>query len=275
MAAWLGWVGAAGRTGLAAFGLCVAATVGAQGLPEAPPAVAVPPPAVHEAEGPPAPMHEYASVTTRPAPPGAPADPSPPGPAAEAEPPSAATAVPAEPTPTPAPAPALSFDASGLPRISGFQTNAPTPIIDLVEKMAPDYQLSPELVLAFMQAESGFNPNAQSPKNAKGLMQLIPGTAERFNVRKPFDPKQNIRGGMAYLRWLLAYFEGDLTLVAAGYNAGERRVDRYLGVPPYGETRAYVKRVVEALGIDSHPYDASITEPSARLEQIRASRARP
>jgi soluble lytic murein transglycosylase-like protein len=173
------------------------------------------------------------------------------------------------------PEPALTVDAGGLPRISGFQHNAPKTIVDLVEAMAPTYQLAPELVLAFMQAESSYNPNALSPKNARGLMQLIPGTAERFNVRKPFDPKQNIRGGMAYLRWLLAYFEGDLTLVAAGYNAGERRVDRYLGVPPYGETRAYVKRVVDALGVDAHPYDASITEPSTRLEQIRASRARP
>ncbi|MBL8301815.1 MAG: lytic transglycosylase domain-containing protein [Ideonella sp.] len=216
-------------------------------------------------------MHEYALASwaaTRPAPSELAAGPPSGESLADAVFAAIAAAVPAEPVPT------LSYDASGLPRITGFQSNAPTPIVDLVEKLAPDYQLSPELVLAFMQAESGFNPNAQSPKNAKGLMQLIPGTAERFNVRKPFDPKQNIRGGMAYLRWLLAYFEGDLTLVAAGYNAGERRVDRYLGVPPYGETRAYVKRVVEALGIDSHPYDASITEPSARLEQIRASRAR-
>jgi soluble lytic murein transglycosylase-like protein len=200
-------------------------------------------------------------------------------PAEEPAPSSGPASTPASTT-TPSPAlpesePALTVDANGLPRISGFQHNAPKPIVDLVEAMAPAYQLAPELVLAFMQAESSYNPNALSPKNARGLMQLIPGTAERFNVRKPFDPKQNIRGGMAYLRWLLAYFEGDLRLVAAGYNAGERRVDRYLGVPPYGETQAYVKRVVDALGIEAHPYDASITEPSARLEQIRASRARP
>ena len=81
---------------------------------------------------------------------------------------------------------------------------------------------------------------------------------------------------MAYLRWLLAYFEGDIALVAAGYNAGERRVDRYLGVPPYGETRAYVKRVLAALGSQqAHPYDATVTEPSAKLSQIRAEAESP
>ena len=74
---------------------------------------------------------------------------------------------------------------------------------------------------------------ALSPKNAKGLMQLIPATAARFNVRNPYDPAQNIRGGIAYLSWLLAYFEGDVTLVAAAYNAGEGAVERYRGVPPY------------------------------------------
>ena len=256
---------------MAAAGLCLAAVVGAQEQPEPTGDPSAIPAAATTGDAPRPPMHEYAVAwvaAIRPAPAEQVVEPPNGAPAIDVASAAPMVAVPADPVP------ALSYDASGLPRITGFQTNAPTPIVDLVEKLAPVYQLSPELVLAFMQAESGFNPNAQSPRNAKGLMQLIPGTAERFNVRNPFDPKQNIRGGMAYLRWLLAYFEGDLTLVAAGYNAGERRVDRYLGVPPYGETRAYVKRVVEALGVDSHPYDASITEPSARLEQIRASRAR-
>ena len=125
------------------------------------------------------------------------------------------------------------------------------------------------MALAIISAESNFDSQAVSPKNAKGLMQLIPETAERFNVTDPFDAKQNVRGGLTYLRWLLAYFEGDLALVAAAYNAGEGTVDRYLGVPPFAETRAYVKRVVDAIGASAHPFDARITLPSARLRQIR------
>ncbi len=146
---------------------------------------------------------------------------------------------------------------------------APTTVVDLVRRMAPEYQVLPQLVLAIIEAESNYNLVALSPRNAKGLMQLIPATAERFNVRNPYDASQNIRGGMAYLRWLLAYFEGDVALVAAAYNAGEGTVERYRGVPPYVETRAYVRRILAATGLDSHPFDASVTAPSPRLPLIR------
>ena len=132
--------------------------------------------------------------------------------------------------------------------------------------------MQPELALAIMEAESNFDIVARSPKNAQGLMQLIPATAARFNVRNPWDPAQNIRGGLAYLRWLLAYFEGDLTLVAAAYNAGEGTVERYRGVPPYAETRAYVRRIVTSVGALAHPFDASITEPSPQMALIREPR---
>ncbi len=117
-------------------------------------------------------------------------------------------------------------------------------VADLVRRLAPQYRLDPDLVLAVIEAESNFNPSALSPKNAQGLMQLIPATAERFGVSNPWDPEQNLRGGMAYLRWLLGYFEGDVRLALAGYNAGEGAVDRYGGVPPYAETRAYVSRII-------------------------------
>ena len=100
-------------------------------------------------------------------------------------------------------------------------------------------------------------------------MQLIPETAARFRVKNPFDPAQNIRGGVAYLRWLLAYFEGDVALVAAAYNAGERTVERYRGVPPYSETRAYVQRILSAVGAIAQPYDPSVTAPSAQLRAMR------
>ena len=148
--------------------------------------------------------------------------------------------------------------------------NAPEPIVRFVNLIAPDYQLAPQLVLAVMATESNFDPLAVSPKKAQGLMQLMPDTATRFKVRQIEDPAQNIRGGMAYLRWLLAYFEGDLTLVLAAYNAGERAVERYQGVPPYAETRHYVQRILATLGGQrSHPFDPAVTPPSG---VFRASR---
>lgn len=150
--------------------------------------------------------------------------------------------------------------------------NAPEPIVKFVTLVAPEYHLAPHLVLAVMATESNFNPWALSPKNAQGLMQLIPDTAARFHVRRPTDPAQNIRGGMAYLQWLLAYFQGDLALVLAAYNAGERAVDRYRGVPPYAETRQYVQRILLAMGGQrSHPFDASVTPPSNVLALLRAA----
>ena len=143
-------------------------------------------------------------------------------------------------------------------------------IVQFVKLVAPDYKLQPALVLAVMAQESNFNPNALSPKNAQGLMQLIPDTARRFGVRNALDPTQNIRGGMAYLRWLLAHFEGDLRLVLAAYNAGEGAVARYRGVPPYAETRDYVRRITASLGYRyRHPFDAAAAEPSPALALIR------
>ena len=147
---------------------------------------------------------------------------------------------------------------------------APQPIVTFVRIIAPEYKLAPQLVLAIMQAESGFNPNVVSPKHAQGLMQLIPETAARFQVRDAMSASQNIRGGMAYLRWLLAFFVGDVPLVIAAYNAGEHAVERYRGVPPYAETQMYVRRVLANLGERApHPFDARITAPSPALPLIR------
>lgn len=99
------------------------------------------------------------------------------------------------------------------------------------------------IVRAIIHAESSFNPNALSRVGAQGLMQLMPATARRFGVGNSFDASQNIAGGVQYLAWLLKRFNGNLTLAAAGYNAGEGAVDKYKGVPPYSETRRYVERV--------------------------------
>ena len=145
----------------------------------------------------------------------------------------------------------------------------PQPIVNMVKTIAPEYKVHPQLVLSVIQAESNFDTVALSPKNAKGLMQLIPETATRFGVRNAYDAQQNVRGGTAYLRWLLAYYQGDVTLAAAAYNAGEGAVDRYRGVPPYAETRAYVRKVVDLFGAYFHPFDASVTGPSPRLSAIK------
>ena len=135
-------------------------------------------------------------------------------------------------------------------------------IVDMVERMAPEYGLDPRLVLAVIQVESAYHTDAVSPKDAAGLMQLIPETAARFGVRDVFNPVENVRGGMAYLRWLLAYFEGDISLALAGYNAGERAVERYHGVPPYAETRAYLRLIRKLYPETAHRYDPSAAAPS-------------
>ncbi len=116
-----------------------------------------------------------------------------------------------------------------------------------VHRLAPRYRLDPKLVIAVIEAESGFDPRARSSKGALGLMQLMPRTARRFGVKDPWDPLQNLHGGMAYLRWLLDRFDGNLSLVLAGYNAGEKAVEEYGGVPPFRETRRYVQRITRNL----------------------------
>ena len=168
------------------------------------------------------------------------------------------------------PATAIAAAMPAAPQPSApVQSNGPKYIVDLVKTLAPEYRVDPQLALAFIQVESNFDVVAQSPKNAQGLMQLIPETAARFNVKRPFDPAQNIRGGLAYLRWLLAYYRGDVTLVAAAYNAGEGAVNRYRGVPPYAETLGYVARILKASRMLSHPFDTAVTEPSPQLALMR------
>jgi hypothetical protein len=105
--------------------------------------------------------------------------------------------------------------------------------------------LDPGLVMAVVSVESGFRPEAVSPKGARGLMQLMPRTAESLGVVDAFDPAQNLDGGARHLGQLLTLYGGDLVKALAAYNAGEGAVERHGGVPPYRETRAYVKKVLE------------------------------
>ena len=113
----------------------------------------------------------------------------------------------------------------------------------LIRQAAQHHGVSEGLVKAIMHTESGFNIHARSPVGAQGLMQLMPATARRFNVSNAYDPQQNIFGGVKYLSWLLKRFNGDTRLAIAAYNAGEGNVDKYGDVPPFRETRDYVKRV--------------------------------
>jgi hypothetical protein len=145
-------------------------------------------------------------------------------------------------------------------------------IEQLVRRLAPQYAVDSKLALAVISAESSFNPTAVSPKNAQGLMQLIPETAARFGVKKILNPVENIKGGLAYLRWLLAFFQGDVSLVLAGYNAGERAVEKYRGIPPYTETRNYVKKISGIYKKTNHPYESDIVEPSAIMVQAKRIR---
>ena len=137
------------------------------------------------------------------------------------------------------------------------------PIFNLVHQLAPRYEVDPKLALAVISVESAFNVRAKSPKNAQGLMQLIPETAQRFRVKNAFDPAENIKGGLAYLQWLLAFFRGDVSLVAAAYNAGERAVERYHGIPPYPETRDYVRKITQLYRKPNHPYQQNLVESSS------------
>lgn len=116
----------------------------------------------------------------------------------------------------------------------------------LIIEKALYHGVHPALVKAVIHVESAFRPLARSPKGALGLMQLMPATAKRFGVKDRSNPKENIEGGVKYLRWLLEHFEGNTKLAIASYNAGENAVKRYKGVPPYKETQNYVIRVSEA-----------------------------
>jgi hypothetical protein len=121
----------------------------------------------------------------------------------------------------------------------------PQEVDRLVKETAERFRVDPELVHAIIKVESEYDPNAVSHRGAMGLMQLIPATARRFGVENPFDPQQNIEGGVNYLKYLLDTFGGDLALSLAAYNAGEQSVLRTGRIPSFSETRDYVRKVTK------------------------------
>ncbi len=150
-------------------------------------------------------------------------------------------------------APADVHEVSGAPNIRTTRPAPPSTTVarfePLVVEHATRHAIRPELVRAVIQVESGFDPWARSPKGAMGLMQLMPGTAEELGVNDPYDPAQNIRGGTVYLRRLLDRYDGNEELALAAYNAGFGAVDRHgRNIPPYRETRDYVRKVGSAAG---------------------------
>ena len=138
-------------------------------------------------------------------------------------------------------------------QLKGFTTG--DPIVDsYIVDSSRRYAIDPLLIYSQMHQESTFKSRALSPKGARGLMQLMPGTARRFGVENIWDAKQNIEGGVKYMRWLLDMFGGDLNLALAGYNAGENAVMRYGNqIPPYRETQEYVRRISTRYNMISDP----------------------
>src|SRR5204863_6808706 len=134
----------------------------------------------------------------------------------------------------------------------------------LIRAVATRYGVSVDLIAATIEAESEFNPRAVSRTGARGLMQLMPETAAMLGVSDPFDPLENIEGGVRHLCSLMDRFNGNLPLVLAAYNAGERAVIRHGGIPPYGETRQYVTRILRKLAGD----EATTSEPSQRRPRV-------
>ena len=153
---------------------------------------------------------------------------------------------------------------ASIPAPSGPAKSGSAPALNqVVNTASAAYHLDPDLVNSVIHAESGFNSHAVSPKGARGLMQLMPGTANQLGVNDAFDPQANVTGGSRYLRELLERYNFDLVKALAAYNAGPQRVEQYRGVPPFRETRAYVARIV-------HEYNTKkiAQEKEAKQKQV-------
>src|SRR6266849_2478499 len=171
------------------------------------------------------------------------------------------------PLPAPLPKPADSHASITIPAQTESAKSpsakfAPAlPLNQVVNTASATYHLDPDLVNSVIHAESGFNSRAVSPKGARGLMQLMPGTANQLGVNNAFDPEANVTGGSRYLRELLERYNFDLVKALAAYNAGPQRVEQYQGVPPFRETRDYVARIV-------HDYNRKKVAQEIALKKI-------
>ena len=158
---------------------------------------------------------------------------------------------------------------------SRVSAKSPLGVNEVVNSASATFHLDPDLVNSVIHAESGFNSHAISPKGARGLMQLMPGTAGQLGVNDAFDPQANVAGGSRYLRELLERYNFDLVKALAAYNAGPERVDQYQGVPPFRETRAYVARIVHEYNTKkiAQEKEARRTQPAAKAASKSPSHA--
>lgn len=149
---------------------------------------------------------------------------------------------------------AVASPNAALPEIpSDIPTSGDKDLDRIIYDAAQREGLDPRFVHAVIWQESKYKQAARSHAGAQGLMQLMPATAERFGCEDAYDPESNIKAGTKYLRWLLKRFDGNVELALAGYNAGEGAVDKYNGIPPYNETRNYVKIISKRYGKTYHP----------------------
>jgi hypothetical protein len=157
---------------------------------------------------------------------------------------------------------------------NGAPSTGPLDLNDVVSTASERYRLDPDLVNSVIKAESGFNVRAVSPKGAQGLMQLMPGTASQLGVPNAFDAQANVEGGTRYLRELLERYNFDLVKALAAYNAGPQRVERFGGVPPYYETRAYVARIVKDFNKKKIAQKKAAVHSTAAKNHVSAGKSR-
>ena len=156
-----------------------------------------------------------------------------------------------------------SIETEELPPDPPLATTAPT-IPQLVDLASDKHKVDSDFIRSVIRAESNFNLRAVSPKGAQGLMQLMPQTSLKLGVQDPFEPGANIDAGTRYLRELLLQYHGDAAKALAAYNAGPHRVDQYHGVPPYRETRAYVRRVINDYNRSKKKEETSTASTAAK-----------
>jgi soluble lytic murein transglycosylase-like protein len=144
----------------------------------------------------------------------------------------------------------------------------------LIQEAAAEHGVSADLVRAVIQTESQFNPLAVSPVGAAGLMQLMPHTAKRVGIDNPFDPRENVFGGVKYLSMMMSRFKGNTALALAGYNAGPEKVKRHRGIPPYRETQGYVRKIQKLLADTDAAFSLPVVKKKPRRATLRASARR-
>lgn len=167
----------------------------------------------------------------------------------------------------------IQVEAQAPPLPAAALAPAPAPAVpELINTASGKHSVDPDFIRSVIRAESNFNPKAVSPKGAQGLMQLMPGTAHELGVADAFDPAANINAGTQYLRELLVQYHGDAAKALAAYNAGPQRVTQYKGVPPYRETRAYVRRVINDYNRTKKTQQTTVSANPKRAATARSSK---